>query len=162
MKAIIDIETTGFRNSDRIVEIAIVKFNDEGIQSKFNMLINPTIPIPVDATLVHKITDKMVKDCPTFEEAITDILPHLEFNDCFIAHNAPFEKRMLGAELSRIDYSIDREFICTLQMARDSGIKPKAGFGLESLAMHFDLDHKPSHRALDDCLATYELLKKLS
>ncbi len=63
-----DLETTGVSvTKDRIVSLSAIKC-DSGynILEKKNILINPTIPIPAGATEVHKITDEMVKDKPTF------------------------------------------------------------------------------------------------
>ena len=67
-----DIESTGLSTElDRIVSICMVR-KDTG--EEFYTTVNPGIPIPVDSTKVHGLTDEDVKDSPRF----TEILPHVE------------------------------------------------------------------------------------
>jgi DNA polymerase III subunit epsilon len=69
-----DLETTGTSTSaDRIVELFAVRIGVDGNEHQIHHLINPTIPIPEDATAIHGITNEMVQDKPTF----TDLLEHL-------------------------------------------------------------------------------------
>jgi len=64
--AFIDLETTGIDvTNDRIVEIAVVKIYPDGKEEVRCRRVNPTIPIPKEATAVHGITDEDVKDEPT-------------------------------------------------------------------------------------------------
>lgn len=59
----VDLETTGLDvNKDRIVQIGIKKLIQNEKPIYFLKLVNPTIPIPVEATKVHGITDEMVAD----------------------------------------------------------------------------------------------------
>ena len=61
-----DTETTGVRNDkDRIIELAAF---DPVENRTFCHLINPGIPIPPEATAIHKITNEMVADALTFKE----------------------------------------------------------------------------------------------
>lgn len=64
-----DLETTGTDISkDRIVELSVIKtdFNNSFTENK-TLLINPTIQIPKEASDIHKITNEIVKDKPTFK-----------------------------------------------------------------------------------------------
>ena len=64
-----DLETTGLQiSSDRIVEISILKIFPNGNKESKTWLVNPTIPIPSESTEIHGITDKKVKNEPTFNE----------------------------------------------------------------------------------------------
>lgn len=64
-----DLETTGVDVvNSRIVEIACIKILTDGTQLEKHTLINPTIPIPKEATKVHGIDDDAVKDKPKFIE----------------------------------------------------------------------------------------------
>jgi DNA polymerase III subunit epsilon len=63
----LDLETTGiFPKRDRIVQIGIIKFYPNGDVTEWETLVNPGIPIDPEASAVHKITDEMVQDAPTF------------------------------------------------------------------------------------------------
>lgn len=95
----VDVETTGLDpDSDRIVEIAIV--NESG-DVLMNTLVNPRIKIPQDvAAITHKITDKMVKDRPTFKEIENDIICLLS-GKRMVSYNAEFECKFLTDAVKR-------------------------------------------------------------
>lgn len=62
----IDAETTGTDpQNDRIVELGLQVWTSAGLLKEWRSLINPGIPIPPQATKVHKITDAMVQGCRT-------------------------------------------------------------------------------------------------
>jgi len=64
---IFDLETTGTDVSkDRIVQLSITKLFPNGSTQSKTKLINPTIPIPKEASDIHGITDDKVKNEPTF------------------------------------------------------------------------------------------------
>ena len=61
--AVLDIEATGSNvTTDRIVEIAMVKYLPDGSRTVKRKIINPQLPIPKAITEIHGITDDMVKD----------------------------------------------------------------------------------------------------
>ena len=65
----IDIETTGLDvQNDRIVEICVIKREPNGKEIVKTRRLNPTIPIPKQASDIHGITDEMVKGEKTFKE----------------------------------------------------------------------------------------------
>ena len=60
--AVLDIEATGSNvTTDRIVEIAMVKYLPDGSRSVKRKIINPQLPIPKAITEIHGITDEMVR-----------------------------------------------------------------------------------------------------
>ena len=69
-----DLETTGLNiTKDRIVEISILKIFPNGKKELKTWLVNPTISIPPEVTLVHGITNEKVANKPTFKENPTSI-----------------------------------------------------------------------------------------
>ena len=69
-----DLETTGIDiGKDRIVEISILKIFPNGNKESKTWLVNPTIPIPYETTLVHGITNEKVANEPTFSELSSHI-----------------------------------------------------------------------------------------
>src|SRR4051812_47394235 len=60
--ALLDVETIG-RDAfvDRVVEIGIAIGRGGEVIARHNWLVNPGVPIPAEASAVHKITDDDVK-----------------------------------------------------------------------------------------------------
>jgi len=48
----------------------------------------------------------------------------------------------------------------TLEEAKKIGLNLES-YSLDALCQHYGIDNKDAHRALGDCFATLELLKKL-
>lgn len=72
---IFDIEATGLSiRTDRIIELAAIRINEDGTEDQGYWLLNPGIPIPVESTAIHGIRDIDVKDCPTFSMKALEIL----------------------------------------------------------------------------------------
>lgn len=109
--AFLDLETTGTDIAkDRIVQIAVVKhFFDGRPREKKCLLINPQIPIPKEATEVHKITDDMVKNAPHFSQIAKSMLGYLD--GCIISgyNIMGFDIPLLVEELLRakVEFSFD-------------------------------------------------------
>ncbi|MBE0652203.1 MAG: 3'-5' exonuclease [Bacteroidales bacterium] len=110
-----DLETTGINIAhDRIVEISWLKVDLQGKESSRTMLINPTIPIPREASDIHGIKDDDVRDAPTFQEVAKSLAK--EFEGCDLAgyNSNRFDIPLLAEEFMRADVDIDmtkRKFI---------------------------------------------------
>ncbi|MDA0987411.1 MAG: 3'-5' exonuclease [Bacteroidetes bacterium] len=62
-----DTETTGIKTeTDRIIEISIIKLFPDGRKETLTQRFNPEMKIPFQATQIHKITDQDVANEPTF------------------------------------------------------------------------------------------------
>ena len=98
-----DLETTGLDvATDRIVSIAINKLMpDSSIERKY-ALINPTIPIPKEASAINGLTDEMVKDKPTFKQLSVGI--HEFMKDCDLVgyNNNYYDNALLQEEFFRV------------------------------------------------------------
>lgn len=97
----LDLETTGvFRKVDRIVQLGAVRIDPNGTVTKKNRLVNPTIPIPPEATEIHHITDEMVRDAPTFDQLAVSLAKFIYKVD-FGGFNVGFDIDILGEEFVR-------------------------------------------------------------
>jgi DNA polymerase-3 subunit epsilon len=108
--AVFDLETTGTDFvKDRIVEMSVLRVEPDGAQSIKTYRINPTIPIPVEASLVHGIYDEDVITCPTFKALAPEIFELL--NPCDLAgfNSNKFDVPVLMEEFIRagLSFSID-------------------------------------------------------
>jgi DNA polymerase-3 subunit epsilon len=156
---IFDLETTGINIvSDRIVELSYLKIHPNGDEESRTMKINPTIPIPEKASQIHGITDKDVKDAPTFQEVAKSIANIFEGCDFAGFNSNKFDIPLLAEEFIRADADIDlmkRKFI-DVQVI----FHKKEQRTLEAAYRFYcnkNLDN--AHSAEADTLATFEILK---
>jgi DNA polymerase III subunit epsilon len=106
--AFLDIEATGANvSTDRIVEIAIVKYLPDGNKSIKRKIINPKIPIPPAIVDMHGITNEMVKDAPVFKQVAHEIKQFLDGVDlaCYNAYRLDIP--LLVEEFIRAEVEFD-------------------------------------------------------
>ena len=66
---VLDLETTGKRvDVDRIIEISTLKIFPDGTNRIRTRRLNPGMPIPPEATAIHRITDADVADQESFRQ----------------------------------------------------------------------------------------------
>ncbi len=113
----IDVETTGLRpNSDRVVDLSILKIHPDGSREYKSHRINPKIPIPPEASAIHGIIDADVAQEPTFSQYARGICDFLKGCDIFGFNVIKFDLSFLEAEFKRagIEFSCrNRQFIDT-------------------------------------------------
>ena len=121
---VFDTETTGIPSSKLTLEKqpAIVQFaavmyvlDDGGVMNevrKVDILINPKVDIPVETTLIHKITNDMVKDKPEFAKVAQEIKALFLDTDFVVAHNIAFDKKLLEIEFARLGQKLDLYHSC--------------------------------------------------
>lgn len=79
---VFDLETTGTNvSTDRIVEISILKVNPHASKETKTWLVNPGMPIPEPASLVHGIYDKDVMNAPIFKDIAPKVLEMIKDSD---------------------------------------------------------------------------------
>ena len=156
---IIDFETTGgSAETDRITEVGAVKYRAGECLGTFQTLVNPGVPIPPYITMLTGITEAMVFPAPRIE-SILGTLAHFIGDAVIVAHNSRFDMGFLNAALIRDDRDpLDNKVIDTVPLARRLVRDEVPDCKLGTLASRLRLAHQPSHRALDDALATADLL----
>lgn len=152
-----DLETTSADpKTARIVEISILKWYPDGKEETKTKLINPTIPIPKEASEIHNIWDVDVEKEPTFKQLAKGILDFI--TDCDICgyNSNNFDVPILYSEFHRAgltwDYSGVRFF--------DPGniFKRKEERTLTAAYKYFcDKDLEGAHGAEADVKATKEV-----
>src|SRR5688500_10268658 len=89
--AFVDIETTGgSARFGRVLEVGVVRVENNRITTTYKTLINPGERIPSQITRLTGITDADVADAPTFG-AIADELAEVLDGAVFVAHNVHFD-----------------------------------------------------------------------
>ncbi|HEY3140790.1 MAG TPA: DEDD exonuclease domain-containing protein [Acidimicrobiales bacterium] len=159
---VLDLETTGGSpRNDTITEVGAVKVRGGECLGTFQTLVNPGVPIPPMITVLAGITEAMVLPAPRIEE----VLPALaEFvgGSVLVGHNVRFDWSFLDASLVAHDWPrLGLRRVDTAGLARRLVRDEVPDCQLGTLARHFRLSHQPSHRALEDALATVDLLHLL-
>jgi DNA polymerase-3 subunit epsilon len=157
--AVLDLETTGTVPSlDRIVEIAIVKIYPDGRKTRYHERVNPGVPIPPEATKVHGIGDKEVRNCPAFKNLAAKIGRFLE--DCDLAgyNLVRFDLPLLRCEFARAGFefwSDGRRIVdvCQIFHKKEPRDLPAA------LKFFCAQEHSQAHSALHDVRATWKVLE---
>jgi DNA polymerase III epsilon subunit family exonuclease len=153
-----DLETTGlFAGSCRIVEVAAVRFRGDGVElGRMERLVDPGGPIPWRATMVHRITDAMVRNQPRISEVLPEFLEFLGHGETILlAHNAAFDVGFLAADLTRLRLSAPPHAVMdTLSLARRR-LPRLPNHRLETVAAYFRVAGG-KHRALADSLTVKE------
>ena len=164
---VLDLETSGGspKAGAGITEIGAVKIRGGEVIGKFQTFINPGTPIPPFITVLTGITDAMVIAAPKITEAFPTLLEFLgsDSETVFVAHNAPFDLGFLKAAAATHKYPwpkypvIDTAKLARQILSKDEVINCKLG----TLAKFFNATVSPTHRALDDALATVDVLHGL-
>ena len=156
---IFDLETTGINIvTDRIVEISYLKIYPNGDEESRTMKINPTIPIPDKVSQIHGITDKDVKDTPTFQEVARSIANIFEGCDFAGFNSNKFDIPLLAEEFIRADVDIDlmkRKFIDVQVIFHKK--EQRTLVAAYKFYCNKTLDN--AHSAEADTLATFEILE---
>lgn len=159
----LDCEATGLDlEFDKIIELAAVTFNYDGIIDRWETLIDPQMPIPEETIKIHHITPDMVAGKPK----IQDVLPQfLRFIGKYpiIGHGIGFDITMIAnaAKRHQIPCNIRHTTtIDTLRLARLYGGSPTNS--LEKLREHFNIKAEGAHRAMSDVIVNVKVFKHLT
>lgn len=156
-----DTETTGINSEkDRIIELAAYDPIDD---RSFCEFINPSMPIPAQATAVHHITDEMVADALSFAEVGIAFAEFIPENTVLIAHNNDgFDKFFIEAEYKRNDLELPPwGYLDTLKWARR--YRPDLPrHALQHLREVYGVEANNAHRALDDVMVLYQIFSQMT
>lgn len=151
---VVDTETTGIDpNYNGVCQIAGVWICGTTILHRFESLVNPGRHIPPDASAVHHLTDKHVKDARDFKAVFEEMLASGPEFDAWAAHNAEFDFGFVPAG--------DKPVLCTMQLAKKLWDSPHYSNQYLRYALKLDIEEvegMPAHSALPDALVTAHLL----
>jgi len=153
-----DLETTGINIvKDRIVEISILKLFPNGTRKQQSWLVNPEIPIPVEATAVHGISDNKVADEPTFKQLAHEIYDWFKDADLAGFNSDRFDIPMLIEELLRVGVDVDLKKMVSVDVQTIFHKKEQRTLSA-GYKFYCDKELTDAHSAEADTKATYEIL----
>lgn len=154
-----DLETTGVDIcKDRIVEISMLKVLPTGEEILKTKKINPTIPIPLESSMIHNIYDDDVANCPTFAQLAKGMDEFLQGCDLGGYNLTRFDIPLLAEEFLRCNIDFDITNRAVVDVCR---IFHQMEQRTLSAAYKFYCDKTltNAHSAEADTIATYEILK---
>lgn len=155
---LLDTETTGLGSDAEIIDIAVVSAEGKGVEVLLNQLIKPSRPIPADASAVNGIFEHHVADAPTMAD-IYAMLVQATKGKTIITYNAAYDARLLRqtCELYGLP-QLPNVFECAME-------KYAEWYG-EWNDYHGNYRWQPlrggNHRALGDCYAALEYMKRMT
>lgn len=166
---LLDTETTGLpfhdlapiQDQPHIIEFGALLTDGKIILDEINVLIKPPIDITEEITKITGLTNESVAGSPTWAEAFPAVKSFLLRADVSVAHNMPFDKRMVKFACARIGVNLD-EFWTADEMCTGQEFRPLWGrmprlIELYEWTMDKPLEQK--HRALDDVMAMFEIFQ---
>lgn len=160
MYAVIDIETSGGKfGEERVIEVAVYRFDGKEIVDQFISLVNPQSNIQPYVQKLTGITPNMVRRAPKFHEVAKRIVEVTQ-DAIFVAHNVNFDYRVIQEEFARLGYDFQRKTLDTITHSQRliPGLK---AYGLETLCEALGIINSNRHRADGDARATVKLLSLL-
>ena len=152
-----DLETTGLNpDKDKITEIAACRFINGEFTEEFTTLINPGIPIPKNITALTGITNKMVENAPSINDALPDFMKFIGSTP-LVAQNINFDYNFINKNLQGSNSQFSEiPLYDTLSLARGF-IYFYNSFSLGSLCDYYGIKIENAHRASADALCTGKL-----
>lgn len=166
---ILDTETTGFDQKDRIIQLAYIVYDGMNLEP-FETFCSTEQAINFSAMAVHHITPEMIQNQPKLTE--TDVYKFLEElnteENYLVIHNAPFDLAMLAKE----------GFVNKMQVIDTLRVTKHLAPNLESHAMQYLRYHRgiykeeaeitkllgveiKAHDAMGDIVVLFLLFKRL-
>ena len=162
--AVLDLETSGGspKSGAGITEIGVVKVRGGAVLGTFQSFVDPGHSLPPFITQLTGITDEMLLSAPFIDEVLPTLFEFLGSPDetVLVAHNSPFDMSFLKAAALAHEFAwphyltVDTARLARAVLDHDEVVNCKLG----TLAEFFNAQTSPNHRALDDALATVDVL----
>ena len=158
---VVDIETTGLNcRTDDIIEIAALKVEDDEITDSFSELIYTDKAISPFISELTGINNSMLDTADDISSVLCRFFDFVS-DDIIIGHNIGFDMRFISYQ-SQLNFGTAacNQTLDTLKLAK-AVLRDKKCHKLSFLKEYYHIPGS-SHRALDDCKTTYELIKILT
>lgn len=157
--AFFDLETTGLDQAkDRIIEIAIIKWNPDGSLDEYERRVNPERPISPESSTIHGIYDADVANEPTFKEIAHEVANFIKNCDLGGYNSNKFDLPVLAEEFLRAGHTVDfqtRKLVDVQQVFYKKEPRTLAA----AYKFYCDQELINAHSALADVKATVEVLQ---
>lgn len=155
---ILDTETTGLDENAEVIQVGLI--DGAGKVLMDNALCKPFAPIPAEATAVHRITNAMVSDAPSFFKVYSE-LTRLTEGRVVVIYNKTYDLRLIRQSLR--EFSTPPPF---MPARVECAMLPYSDYVGEWNDYHQNFRWQKlaggDHSAVGDCLATLEVIKRMA
>lgn len=158
---VIDLETTSkYTSYAEIIELAAVRVRNSEIVDKYSTLIKPSAKVSSVITAITGITNEMLENTPKIEDKIQEYLDFIG-DDIILGHNiASFDSTILYDLCEKLNLkTFNNDILDTLRYSNYCNIDVP-NHKLRTISEYFGIEHD-AHRALNDCIANFEVYEKL-
>ena len=158
---IFDVESTGLDvTKDEVIQIAAIELKEGIVVQSFERFIKPSNLVG-DSALVHGFSDEFLE---THGQSASDVFQEfLQFIDgaLLIGHNVQYDLKIVRSHMNRVGLSCDTivGYCDTLDIVRRLYPNLK-NHKLDTVSDFIGVEHEPTHNAMDDILATKDVLVK--
>jgi len=159
IRILLDTETTGFLNSDIVLQLSYVVFNDYEILKSYNQYVKINPNFKITNSFIHGITKETCENGACITDVLQKYISDLKYCKAIIGHNINFDIRMLKNEFNRL--KINTNVIDSIKCEDTMTIY---GSRIKLGELYLKLFNEPmpnAHNAYYDVLATYKIYKKL-
>lgn len=155
-----DTETTGVDPvKDKIVSISAKIVEDFITVDSLSLLINPGIPIPIEASNVHGITNEMVKDKPLFKDVALSIYDFFQKAKVVAGYNIlSFDIPLLSEEFLRAGLELDFTNKLIVDSKKIFFLKEERTLSA-AVRFYCGRQHEEAHDSMGDVNATIDVLQ---
>lgn len=157
---VFDVESTGVDTTrDEIIQIAGIRLDSSGkALDKFVRLIKPNRKVG-DSVRVHQMTDDFLRREGEDPKVVLQSFCDFARGAVIVGHNVTYDLKILDSQLARLklpplEYKTYYDTLDIYRRFYPNLINHK----LEFLGDYFAIEHKSKHDAMDDILATADLL----
>ncbi len=159
---VLDVESTGLSTiKDDVIQIAAIRYGKEGVVDQLDILLKPTKSVG-ESYYVHGFSDDLLqKEGMEPKEALKQFV-HFIQGAVLVGHNVNYDLQIIKSMMSRYKLEPIGEYQVydTLDLAYK--VYPKlSNHKLETLSKLIVTETIPTHNAMQDILATSEVLSHL-
>lgn len=172
---VLDTELTGLDpKKGEVVSIGAVRVRNLRIMIGGNYFCyaRPSIPLPKDSTLIHRITPQQIETAPPLQEVLPDFVKYCE-GAILVGHFIKIDMTFLGKALKKhFGGTLGNIWLDTLRLAQSfeeyrrrhsySDDPIENSFNLNKLAIKYSLPLFEKHDALEDAIQTAYLFLYLA
>ena len=160
---VIDLETTGLNSSsDEIIELAAIRIINHKIADQLEVLVKTEKEVPKVITELTGITEEILEEKGVVLSSAMEMFCKFIGESTIVGHNIAFDRSFLKEACRRTNrMNLNNPAKDTLDLARRR-IDDIDDYKLRALADYFQIKVEEEHRALSDCITTFQVYEKLN